>query len=230
MRQALSLLLILLISAGLTATSATAEEMSIPGDLDDLLVSDEELKAAEEKRDAGEISEEELAEIRLINERYPRTITDSVGRTVTIYRPLERVVVFNSATIEIMRSLNTSNIIVGVDRYTKEDGIFFPEMAGEEISEVGTTDAPDYEAVLGTEPEAVFVYATNRVASSEEIQKTRRRANALEYVLIPDLRQAKRVISSRLEEIARSDVRRLMKVTLMLLEREMNPEETSAGG
>jgi len=173
MRQALSLLLILLISAGLMAASAIAEVPSVPGDLDgDLIVSDEELRSAEEKRDAGELSEEELAEIRLINERYPRSITDSVGRTVTIYKPLERVVVFNSATIEIMRSLNTSEIIVGVDRYTKEDGIFFPEMAGEEISEVGTTDAPDYEAVLEIEPEAVFVYATNRVASSVEIQKT----------------------------------------------------------
>lgn len=155
------------------AASATAEEPSVPGDLDgDLLVSDEELKAAEEKRDADEISEEEMEEIRLINERYPRTITDSAGRVVTIYKPLERVVVFNSATIEIMRSLNTSNIIVGVDRYTKEDGIFFPEMAGEETGEVGTTDAPDYEAVLKAEPEAVFVYATNRVASSVEIQNT----------------------------------------------------------
>ncbi len=173
MRQALSLLLILLISAGLAAASATAEELSVPGDLDgDLVVSDEELRSAKEKCDAGEISEEELAEIRLINERYPRTITDSVGRTVTIYRPLERVVVFNSATIEIMRSLKTNTTIVGVDRYTKEDGIFFPEMTGEEVADVGTTDAPDYEAILETEPEAVFVYATNRVASSEEIQKT----------------------------------------------------------
>jgi iron complex transport system substrate-binding protein len=173
MRQAISLLMILLISAGFMAASATAEVPSVPGDLDgDLLVSDEELKAAEEKRDADEISEEKMEEIRLINERYPRTITDSAGRTVTIYKPLERVVVFNSATIEIMRSLNTSNIIVGVDRYTKEDGIFFPEMAGENIGEVGTTDAPDYEAVLEAEPEAVFVYATNRVASSVEIQNT----------------------------------------------------------
>lgn len=57
-------------------------------------------------------------------------------------------------------------------------------------------------------------------ALSEEINKTRRRANALEYVLIPDLRQARRTITSRLEEIARSDVSRLMKVKQMLVERE----------
>ena len=57
-----------------------------------------------------------------------------------------------------------------------------------------------------------------------EVEKTRRRANALEYVLIPDLSEAKKIITSRLEEIARSDVSRLMKVKQMLLEREMVEE------
>ena len=57
-------------------------------------------------------------------------------------------------------------------------------------------------------------------AISAEVQKTRRRANALEYILVPDLAEAKKVIGSRLEEIARSDVSRLMKVKQMILERE----------
>ena len=57
-------------------------------------------------------------------------------------------------------------------------------------------------------------------ALASEVQKTRRRANALEYILIPDLRDARRFISSRLEELARSDISRLMKVKQMLLERD----------
>ncbi len=57
-------------------------------------------------------------------------------------------------------------------------------------------------------------------AIAQEVQKTRRRANALEYVLIPDLYEARKYIGSRLEEMARSDVSRLMKVKEMLLERE----------
>jgi len=57
-------------------------------------------------------------------------------------------------------------------------------------------------------------------AIAAEVQKTRRRANALEYVLVPDLQEARKTIASRLEEMARSDVSRLMKVKQMLLERE----------
>ena len=57
-------------------------------------------------------------------------------------------------------------------------------------------------------------------AISEEVQKTRLRANALEHVLIPDLQEARSFISGRLEEIARSDTSRLMKVKQMILERE----------
>jgi len=53
-----------------------------------------------------------------------------------------------------------------------------------------------------------------------EVQRTRRRANALEYVLIPDLREMRKFIADHLEEMARSDISRLMKVKEMLLERE----------
>lgn len=57
-------------------------------------------------------------------------------------------------------------------------------------------------------------------ALAAEVQKTRRRANALEYVLIPDLRSARKTIAGRLEEITRSDVSRLMKVKEMMVARE----------
>jgi len=58
-------------------------------------------------------------------------------------------------------------------------------------------------------------------AIAAEVQKTKRRANALEYVLIPDLRDARKYIGGRIEDMARSDVSRLMKVKQMLLEKEM---------
>jgi V/A-type H+-transporting ATPase subunit D len=56
-------------------------------------------------------------------------------------------------------------------------------------------------------------------ALAEEIQRTRRRSNALEHVLIPDLEETQKVIASSIEEMARSEISRLMKVKEMLLER-----------
>jgi len=53
---------------------------------------------------------------------------------------------------------------------------------------------------------------------AEEIEKTRRRVNALEYVMIPDLQENIRVITMKLEENDRSTKVRLMKVKDMVLQ------------
>ena len=55
---------------------------------------------------------------------------------------------------------------------------------------------------------------------ADELERTRRRANALEYSVIPDLRDTRRMIEARLEEYQRSDISRLMKVKEMLLARD----------
>ena len=53
---------------------------------------------------------------------------------------------------------------------------------------------------------------------AEEIEKTRRRVNALEYVMIPELEQNIRYISMKLDENESSTKVRLMKVKEMVLE------------
>ena len=52
---------------------------------------------------------------------------------------------------------------------------------------------------------------------AEEIEKTRRRVNALEYVKIPEMEENIRYISMKLDENERSNTIRLMKVKDMLL-------------
>ena len=54
------------------------------------------------------------------------------------------------------------------------------------------------------------------VAIARELERTRRRANALEYVLIPELAGARKEIEQKIRELERSDISRLMKVKEML--------------
>lgn len=51
---------------------------------------------------------------------------------------------------------------------------------------------------------------------AREVEETRRRVNALEYILIPELRESIRSIKARLDEMERFNISRLMKVKEIL--------------
>ncbi len=57
-----------------------------------------------------------------------------------------------------------------------------------------------------------------------EIEKTRRRVNALEHVMIPDLKDTIRFITMKLDENERSSQTRLMKVKDMMLKEMLQKE------
>lgn len=66
---------------------------------------------------------------------------------------------------------------------------------------------------------------------AEEIEKTRRRVNALEYVMIPNLEETIKYIRMKLDENERGNQTRLMKVKDMMLEeaiREKQAETAAA--
>ena len=56
---------------------------------------------------------------------------------------------------------------------------------------------------------------------AEEIEKTRRRVNALEYVMIPNTEESIRYITMKLDENDRSTTTRLMKVKDMILKQAL---------
>jgi len=58
------------------------------------------------------------------------------------------------------------------------------------------------------------------VILSDEIQKTRRRVNALKFVLIPNITETVKYIETKLNELERSNINRLMRVKEIMLEAE----------
>lgn len=56
---------------------------------------------------------------------------------------------------------------------------------------------------------------------ADEIEKSKRRVNALEYVMIPDIEETIRYISMKLDENERSGLTRLMKVKSMIEEKNV---------
>ena len=56
---------------------------------------------------------------------------------------------------------------------------------------------------------------------AKEIEKTRRRVNALEYILIPQLQESIKFIKTKLDEIERSNISRVMKIKEMLVHRSL---------
>lgn len=76
-----------------------------------------------------------------------------------------------------------------------------------------------YESVL---PDMVRMAALEKAVRilADEIEKTRRRVNALEYVLIPQLENTVRYITMKLDEFERANLTRLMKIKEMVSERE----------
>ncbi len=95
---------------------------------------------------------------------------------------------------------------------------------------------PELDAALGTYsrvlPGIVRLAGQEKAISmlAGEIDRTRRRVNALEYILIPELERAVSMIRLKLDEIERGNLTRLMKVKRMAeRRREVQAAARAAG-
>jgi len=144
---------------------------AVPGDLDaDNVVSHAELENAIALNSQGKITDEELAEIKHINENYPRKVVDSLGNEVVIYKPIKSIIAPNSNAEELLRSIDADDRIVAVSDSTKDDPLFFPELS--QLDSIGSTRAPDSEKMLALHPDLMILSATWDQSQADELQET----------------------------------------------------------
>ncbi len=152
-------------------TPALTKDFLVPGDINgDKKVSDEELKGAEASLRNGVITADQFEAIRTIHDKYPRTINDTLGRTITVWKPLERIVIVHHSMAENFRSLNAQDKLVAIDDYIKENPVYFQEISN--LPSIGTISSPDLEAILELNPDAAIFYATGANESCNSLQST----------------------------------------------------------
>jgi iron complex transport system substrate-binding protein len=175
----LPLLLLLAISISLAALPAIAYDVVVPGDLNgDMIVSDEELETAQSSYDDGKITSEELEKIEHINENYPRTIIDSAGREVTLYKPIERIVTREPDTCRIVVALGDGDKVVASEQMTKSclcsvdwgSECYYTILGGQmpDLPETSTRYDIYYEQMAALTPDVIITSSTTDAQEFED--------------------------------------------------------------
>ena len=115
--------------------------------------------------------------------------------------------------------------------------VHIPEYSLKELGSPGGYSLANTPAVLDTALHSLADVAPHLLELAErekavellaaEIETTRRRVNALEHVLIPQLDEAVREISMKLDEAERGNLTRLMKVKDIIAAQEAREAETA---
>jgi len=113
----------------------------------------------------GEIDDDDITQIGQIirGEEKGITIIDSADRTVTVKKPVERVVIAYWIDAALtLQALKAEDTVVGVTDVIKDEPILFPELS--KLPSVGLMpdyDALDFEKILELEPDVVFTGGTS---------------------------------------------------------------------
>jgi iron complex transport system substrate-binding protein len=113
----------------------------------------------------GEINQndKELMEKIIEDDEEEITIIDDLGKTVTIRRPIERIILLqhNMCLYETLRALNVENKVIGCTDYFvnlssnwDSSYVYFPKLA--EAENIGSVSEPDKEKVVSLKPDVIL--------------------------------------------------------------------------
>ncbi len=144
-----------------------------------------------------------------------------LARVAMSREAMDEALLFPVREVEISVSkANIMSVHVPRIRYQekKREQVFFPYGMLMTSAELDSATA-NLAAVL---PQMVELAELEKTCNllADEIEKTRRRVNALEYVMIPQLEETIKYIRMKLDENERGSLVRLMKTKEMIAERE----------
>jgi len=128
-----------------------------------ILESKEQTQLADANHD-GDVDILDVTQIELIihGQEKELTVLDSADRTVTIPKPVEKIVdLFGSNHAEGIRALGAIDRIVGIDlsatgeQWYLGGPLFFPELM--DLPVVGSYDDPNYEMIIDLDPDVVIM-------------------------------------------------------------------------
>lgn len=129
------------------------------------------------------------------------SITDDFGDTIRIGGAPSRIVSLNPATTEMLFAMGAGPRLVGRTHWD-----LYPDSA-RLVPDLGTGIRPNVEAVLGSRPDLVVLYASadNR-AAAQQLRKAGVNTVSLKIDLIRDFERASRILGLVLRDSARAQV------------------------
>jgi len=173
---ALVLVTVLLASAVPTAVMpAGAQQAGIPCDDGDNELTRDELVSAIllYMLDKGDYTLDEVGDAAWVYTYWdgkPRTITDSADRTVTICKPVERIITLSEYSAEAIRMFGEQDKIVGIHSSIENNEIYFPKLS--KLPSVGEAFEPDIEAILSLDPDLVFAWTYKITGLDEKLPES----------------------------------------------------------
>ncbi|HNL85760.1 MAG: V-type ATP synthase subunit D [Methanomicrobiales archaeon] len=161
-------------------------------------------------------------------------VADSAQRSLLIAEAVDDPVTLKSASFATKRRISLDirgKNIMGVPVPIIEKKRFTLTITERGYSPIGISGRIDETAErFETELDLIIALAETETALrriGEEIQMNRRRVNALEQVLIPELKQQAKYIKITIEEREREDLYRLKKVKRLLQKKKQKGSEVS---
>ncbi|OPY55292.1 MAG: corrinoid ABC transporter substrate-binding protein [Methanosaeta sp. PtaU1.Bin060] len=196
-------ILALITLALLIIGSAHAQGIVVPGDSNgDNIVSAEEVAAAEKLAKEGKLSADQLQEIKHIHEKYPIEITDSANNTISIYKPIKKLVIQHTTGYLPVFILGAQDKIVAVTTTAQEDYSWVPGMKDKPT--VGGYKELDFEKIISAKPDVIFT-SKERPDIKEKLEPGNISVVALKFAETAKFDQEFRTLSKLLEKSEKAE-------------------------